>query len=148
MCMPSRRVCTWRWESTLTTGAFVAASESIVGPRPCCLLWPPQLCMYPQTAPATALPPASGLLRLRRCTPLDLGHHCWLSWSLPAGPGSATEVPNSPCSHCGTPMVLAKDHTVVNTVDPGVWAQETSWPPTTLPDPVLLHNTPPGALQH
>lgn len=89
-------MCTWRWESTLTTRAFVGASESVVGSRPWWLLWSPQLCMCLQTAPATTLPLASGSLQLRRCTPLDLGHRGWLTWSPPAGPGGATDILNSP----------------------------------------------------
>ncbi|EPY78679.1 hypothetical protein CB1_001028005 [Camelus ferus] len=44
------------------------------------------------------------------------GHHC-LSWDLAPGPTGTTEDLKGPCSHCGPPPALAKDHTVVDVVD-------------------------------
>lgn len=79
-----------------------------ISPHPKCVWnWPLLLHRHLQLAPTAECVQTT-----------SSSHHHFLSWSLANGPGDNTEDHNSPCSHCRSSAVLAKDHIVVNAVDP------------------------------
>lgn len=100
----------------------------IAGSGPCCLPWPPTLCVclhrYMQLAPAAKCVHTTGS---RHC--------CCLPWPLAVGPGASAEDPNSLSATVDTPQCFLKAPQLWMLRISVAWAKEISH----FPNLVLSH---------